>query len=62
MKAGAVTLLLAAHIINTSSFAPEIPLTSVFCIIESVISEYRSTCVDNFLSYPTNTQGVFMNL
>jgi hypothetical protein len=60
MKAGAVTLLLVAHIINTSSFTPEIPLTSFYNIIKSVISEYRSTCV-NILSYTTNTQGVFMN-
>lgn len=62
MKAGAVTVLLVAHIMTTFSFTSEIPFTSVYQIVKSVISEYSSTCVNNVLSYPTETQGVFMNL
>jgi hypothetical protein len=61
MKVGAVILVLIAHIITTPSFTSEIPLSSIYNIITCVMAVYRSTCV-NILTYPTKTQGVFINL
>jgi hypothetical protein len=59
MKKAALKFFVLVITISTLSNASEIPVTSRYNIIKSVISKYHSTCA-KFL-YSTNDQGASVN-